>query len=1812
MLRSFFRFTFPLALYIISISSFAQLRTQQNWWMGTGSRGIQFTQPNDSAVIMTRTLSSISVSGYGNAGGFVASDPASGGLLFYTDGNVVYDANHELMQNGTGLGGNPAGNQPAVGVRLPGSTTMYLVFTNDATPTSGGQIRVTQVDMTLLGNNFDNPSIPAPPLGDVVAGTKAAAVADLTGVSEGMIIIPHSNNTDYWLITQQRGSLTFNASQITSAGIQPAVTYATLAPFPFSAAHLAYHDATATQPATIAVAPEDPFQSIILFDFTASSGAVSYLKIINNSGVATAVAPSAIYDVEFSHNGSYLYASHQDLLIQYDLENSIVAPDTIAVPGMVMSFGLQAAPDSSIYHLYQNGGGQFRVGKITLPNEVADSVDYDPSPFGGINFAAKQFPSFLPKTPITINLDFTVVGNCQNSPISFFPTVDPAADSLNWSFGDSGPGTSSDWAPTYTYTDAGPTFNVTVTAYLNGVATSHSEMVTINPFAVQVSLVQDTTACSCELNFPKIPPPPSTYPNGQPCNPFQLTATVNGSATFQWYGPSGLLAGQTSSKLTSVDSAGYYYLVASSGGCSTYAGVNIKEYGVDDPRANIWHFGNNAGINFNADYIPSTGADPIAGPVVSAEGVATISDRNGQVILSTNGEQVYDRLGNPAPFVAGGLGGSQFSVQSSLIVPFPNDPTMYYIFLTQEVYPQTAVPGYEMRYAIFDLKRGTYGQLVPMDPPANTQYSAVLFTKSTERLTGNARWVIAHEYGNNNFRSYELTATGIGSPVISSVGSVHSQAVMENATGYMKLSGQNVLAVALSTPGVSNVVEIFDFIDSTGVVTNFRQVDLQQSAGQVYGIEFSGSGTKMYASTINPGSIHEFAYDSALGTYISKPALPIMTTPGNVGAIEMGPDGVIYVATDGAGSLGVITPDEDKDQPSTYNATQFGLKAGTTSTLGLPNFIQSIGDALATPTIAVLGNCFGLPTTFTGSGTDNIDTLTWQFGDGSSQSGVNLTQVEHTYSAPGIYTVTLEVANRCKGVVGLLTTTVEIFGTPTILESNITMCNGGTDEQFTTVDPADPDLSTYTILWNTGESTNVITPGAPGSYTVSVTTQELCVVTGDYTVNDARPVVSLGPDRIVCENSGLPTFDAGNTGSTHTWFLNRTDVTDPTDTQHYTFSTTTPGNYELIVHVLNPLNTCEIRDTLFVVVNPAAQFAVGTITPPSACLVADGSFDFTIVSTGSYFYQVLDVLSAGLVSGGNETGPSGSPILVPNLKAGAYHLEVTNQVTGCLDQETVGISDPGAGFTVSIVQDEFCFTDVNDTKVAIHLETTAAIPYQYRILGETSTDIFDSGTGSSAATTPVDVPPARFVGEVTNGAGCVVVSDPPESIKTKEQPVIASAVVDQCGPVSIALTLDLTAPNPNAATITWSSVDLGAAIDPTSQNTLTMTANPASGNYTYSVELVPAGFTNINDPLTECKTFADYPVSFNNTPAPSFTQSNACADNVTLTATPANVPAGQYAYIWERNDVLVPGSDQMFLTTADNGAKYDLSIQNTSTGCPPTAVFTDIVDVLGVFTVDVSNPQPCEGADFTITATPTPSGSGLSYQWYLNGTALSGQTAATLSVTDDKDGLYKVKASRTVGSTVCPAKDSVQVTVAPITLGTLIDFGVICPFLPEGEPGKTVQLKAGEDADFRSVQWYLDGAPQLGTSATFEATQVGLYMVELVNLYGCPSTDQTQLVEECDPRITGPNAFRPSGKNKEFFLIPSFISEEDFEIFIFNRWGEMVFHSNDLAFTWNGGYKNNPGEPLPPGTYSYLVKFKSSYRPERGIEEVRGGVVLLR
>ena len=90
-------------------------------------------------------------------------------------------------------------------------------------------------------------------------------------------------------------------------------------------------------------------------------------------------------------------------------------------------------------------------------------------------------------------------------------------------------------------------------------------------------------------------------------------------------------------------------------------------------EANIWYFGENAGLDFSA-------GEPIAitdGQLNTKEGCASIADENGSLLFYTDGNKVYNK--NHVLMSNGsGLHGNSSSTQSAIVVPKPNSNSKYY------------------------------------------------------------------------------------------------------------------------------------------------------------------------------------------------------------------------------------------------------------------------------------------------------------------------------------------------------------------------------------------------------------------------------------------------------------------------------------------------------------------------------------------------------------------------------------------------------------------------------------------------------------------------------------------------------------------------------------------------------------------------------------------------------------------------------------------------------------------------------------------------------------------------------------------------------------------------------------------------------------------------------------------------------------------------------------------------------------------------------------------------------------------------------
>src|SRR5690606_18318256 len=166
-------------------------------------------------------------------------------------------------------------------------------------------------------------------------------------------------------------------------------------------------------------------------------------------------------------------------------------------------------------------------------------------------------------------------------------------------------------------------------------------------------------------------------------------------------------------------------------------------------------------------------------------------------------------------------------------------------------------------------------------------------------------------------------------------------------------------------------------------------------------------------------------------------------------------------------------------------------------------------------------------------------------------------------------------------------------------------------------------------------------------------------------------------------------------------------------------------------------------------------------------------------------------------------------------------------------------------------------------------------------------------------------------------------------------------------------------------------------------------------------------------------------------------------------------------------------------------------------------------------------------------------------------------------------------------------QDEVTITRSVAVPPILEDRYVICP----AENINRI-LSPG---DYDSYEWILDDQI-VSTNATFTPLVPGNYELRVADQAGCTFTVSFVVEEDCELRISFPNAIVPDSRDKNFVLYANeFIDEV--ETLIYNRWGELIFHCTHLNVEpgspfcpWDGRVN---GKPVPIGTYPVIIRFRS-------------------
>lgn len=483
------------------------------------------------------------------------------------------------------------------------------------------------------------------------------------------------------------------------------------------------------------------------------------------------------------------------------------------------------------------------------------------------------------------------------------------------------------------------------------------------------------------------------------------------------------------------------------------------------PEAAYWYFGNNAGVSFSSGL-------PVAllnGALSTREGCASISNSAGELLFYTDGQTVWNK--NHQPMTNGtGLLGHASSTQSAVIVPLPSSEAIYYIFTV----PQ-ALDFDGLKYSIVDITQsGGLGAVtlknIGLVEPVVEKVTAVRHSNNQDI------WVITHGRNNNTFYSFLVNSTGIiTTPVISSSGTSHT-APTSNYVGYMK-SSPDGNRIALAIHGTLSLFELFDFNRSDGTLSNpitFENYNFP------YGIEFSPDASKLYLGKMkSPPTIYQVNLNAGSPNGIINSATPVGGASSDIGALQLSPDGKIYITYDYAEYLGVINNPNETGSLCNYSQTGVYL-AGRLGRLGLPTFIQSyflpVGAYSNSPVCE--GETLHLYASAAGA-----TSYTWTGPNGYYSTLQNPEIFNSTLSQSGNYTVTANF-----GAAGNTSAQIQVTINPNpeiTLGNDTIVCQGKT----ITLSPGG-GFQSYN--WSTGAITPQIEAVNAGLYSVNITDMNGC------------------------------------------------------------------------------------------------------------------------------------------------------------------------------------------------------------------------------------------------------------------------------------------------------------------------------------------------------------------------------------------------------------------------------------------------------------------------------------------------------------------------------------------------------------------------------------------------------------------------------------------------------------------------------------------------------------------------------------------------
>ena len=654
----------------------------------------------------------------------------------------------------------------------------------------------------------------------------------------------------------------------------------------------------------------------------------------------------------------------------------------------------------------------------------------------------------------------------------------------------------------------------------------------------------------------------------------------------------------------------------------------------------------------------------------------------------------------------------------------------------------------------------------------------------------------------------------------------------------------------------------------------------------------------------------------------------------------------------------------------------------------------------------------------------------------------------------------------------------------------------------------------FTFYWQPGNFINQVETTLPAAhYSVQVFDANGCVTIDTITISQ--------PSAIIAGTSTTPASCNGYADGSASVVANG-------GVSPYTYSWSPAGGNASTASTLSAdTYTVTITDnhgcthTVNAIVNEPTGINLVMNTIPLTCFgSANGSANVQAVGgSGNYTYHWTPV-------GGNAN-------VAVNLSSGYYKVSVTD-INGCITYDSVFVDQPDLLTAIVTSLPVSCNGGNTGSASVVALGGTPVYTYSWSPYGGTNFDAINLGAGG-------------FTVMVTDINGCTTTS---RTIVDQSTPLALNlaTVPTICIGQSIDLVAQVNGGVPPYQLL-WNTADTGNSINVSPVVSTTYTVNVIDAN---NCVTDPATIdVNVYPPLS-VSTLGHLPIC-----------DGATAD---IQAAGSGGNGGPYIYSWNEGSII--GDHPTVAPTNDSTFTVTLS-----DGCSPAV--TQAVDIIV---------YPLPDVDFTphviAGCTPVtvnfqnffPVENGSIFYWDLQDNTLSNDTNPVHT--------YTIPGSYNISLTIVTPEGCADTRTVNNAV-TVYAYPVADFFQSSDQVSVFYPEITFTDNSANAITWQWDFGDGQTISDILQPmhsyTDTGTYRVQLIvtSVGGCIDTTYGLIRIEPEFTIFIPNSFTPNGNGVNDTFYGEGVGFVDYEMWIIDRWGKEIFHSNDKAQHWDGSYYSN-------------------------------------